>query len=91
MMSERQKRRSYLKNTVEYAERKARFLQRKREYLQSLIEVAVFDSNDEMTIRKMPRHKVARLEVPHKVISDQTDVCYKVGKEMSGHKFIENL
>ena len=80
-----------MRGTAEYAERKAKYLQRKREYKKSLVDVAIFDANDEMTIKRMPRSMVEQLEQPFKLIDQDQQPLFKVGKEMSGPKFIDNL
>lgn len=63
-------------------------MQRKREYERSLVEVATFDENDEMTIKRVP---VEGLPEGCLVMEAPKPATLKVSKEMSGDRFIENL
>ncbi len=87
---ERRKNRKLLRNTAEYKERLERFLKRKREYESSLTQVVFFNANDEMIVRKVNLGEGATLPQGCLLIEDKSTV-YKVTKEMTGEKFIQNI
>ena len=59
-----------------------------REFEANLVEVATFDANDEMTIKRLPREKVS---TEHKVIECDTPLVFNLSNSVSGEKFIKNL
>ena len=89
LADERRKARAKLHATAEYKARKAKLILRKREYERSLVDVATFDENDEMTVRRMPARSVPAgcllIEAP------QESAQLQVPKEISGDRFIDNL
>ena len=67
-----------------------RFLKRKREYESSLTQVAFFNANDEMIVRKVNLGEGATLPQGCLLMEDKSTV-YKVTKEMTGERFIQNI
>ena len=93
MREERRKYRDRYRKTAEYQRRKELYLERKRQREANMQEVAYFNEDDEMVLTKIDTQNNGG-ELPKgyvRVNRGEPVGHYKVGKELTGEAFIENL
>ena len=91
MALEHAKLRKLLHRTDEYKRRKELFLEKKREFEKGLTNVAFFNSNDEMIVKKINLDEVKSLPSRHIELNISKSPKYKISNEFRSEIFIENL